>query len=200
VGALKQFFSAIVSTARTWVDEAQLSVPGYRDRVVTVYHDHTEGGMNLNMDKQIVLALSQRGEGAATRLVDRFAGPEPGVKPAKGWDEHRWLRFRTATAAFAETLVSFKGGYEEAPPGTTPYQTWVGVQRDGTEATGELPTYPVAPERRKVVNQRTRGLLRVAEQWQGDPADAFTHDAPEPRPSMRLVPADRAGKVRAPLT
>jgi len=200
VGALKQFFSSIVSTARTWVDEAQLSVPGYRDRVVTVYHDHTEGGMNLNMDKEIVLALSKRGEGAATRLVDRFAGPEPGVTAAKGWDEHRWLRFRTATAAFAETLVSFKGGYEEAPPGTTPYQTWVGVQRDGTEATGDLPAYPVEPERRKVVNQRTRGLLRVAEQWQGDPADAFTQDAPEPRPSMRLVPADRAGKVRAPLT
>ena len=51
-----------------------------------------------------------------------------------------------------------------------------------------------------MVNQRTRGLLRLAEQWQVDPADAFTQDAPEPRPSMRLVPADRAGKVRAPLT
>ena len=200
VGALKQFFSSIVSTARTWVDEAQLSVPGYRDRVVTVYHDHSEGGMNLNMEEATVLALSKRGEGAATRLVDRFAGDQPGVVAAQGWDEHRWLRFRTATAAFAETLVSFKGGYEAAPPGTTPYPAWVGVQSDGTEATGDLPAYPVEPERRNVVNQRTRGLLRVAEQWQSDPADAFTQDAPEPRPTMRLVPADRAGKVRAPLT
>ena len=43
VGALKQFFSSIVATARTWVDEAQLAVPGYRDRVVTVFHDHTRG-------------------------------------------------------------------------------------------------------------------------------------------------------------
>ena len=51
VGALMQFFSSIVATARTWVDEAQLSVPGYRDRVVTVFHDHTEGGMNLNMEE-----------------------------------------------------------------------------------------------------------------------------------------------------
>ena len=200
VGALKQFFSSIVSTARTWVDEAQLSVPGYRDRVVTVFHDHSEGGMNLNMEETTVLALSRRGEGAATRLVDRFAGDQPGVVPATGWDEHRWLRFRTATAAFAETLVSFKGGYEEAPRGTTPYQTWVGVRGDGTEASGNLPSYPVNPEYRNVVNQRTRGLLEVAEQWQGDPADAFTEAAPEPRPSMRLVPSDRAGRVPAPLS
>ena len=142
MGALNQFFSSIVATARTWVDEAQLSVPGYRDRVVTVFHDHDEGGMNLNMEEATVRHLSERGEGAATRLVDRFAGDEPGVKPAEGWDEHRWLRFRTATAAFAETLVSFKGGYEAAPPGTTPYPAWVGVQSDGTEATGELPVVP----------------------------------------------------------
>ncbi|MCW2820447.1 MAG: hypothetical protein JWR64_242, partial [Marmoricola sp.] len=32
-----------------------------------------------------------------------------------------------------------------------------------------------------------------------DPADAFTEDAPEPRPTMRLVPSDRAGNY-TPLT
>jgi hypothetical protein len=195
VGALKQFFSSIIATARTWVDEAQLAVPGYRDRVVTVFHDHSEGGMNLNMEESTVLALSRRGEGAATRLVDRFAGDQPGVVPARGWDEHRWLRFRTATAAFAETLVSFKGGYEEVPPGTTPYETWAGVRGDGTEASGSFPSYPLKPDRRNAVNQRTRGLLEVADEWQHDPADAFTEAAPEPRPSMRLVPSDRAGRV-----
>ena len=47
--------------------------------------------------------------------------------------------------------------------------------------------------------RRTRGLLEVAEEWQHDPADAFTEAAPEPRPSMRLVPSDRAGRVPAPL-
>jgi hypothetical protein len=155
--------------------------------------------MNLNMEEATVLALSERGEGAATRLVNRFAGDEPGVKAAKGWDEHRWLRFRTATAAFAETLASFKGGYEAVPPGTTPYPAWVGVQRDGTEASADLPAYPVREARRNAVNKRTQALLATAEEWQHDPADAFTEAAPEPRPSMRLVPADRVGRVPAPL-
>ena len=192
VGALKQFFSSVIDTARTWVDEAQLSMPGYRDRIVTVFHDHQEGGMNLNMASGTVLALSERGRGAAGRLVDRFAGEQPGVVPAPGWDNHRWLRFRTATAAFSETLVSFKGGYEEVPPGTTPYSAWVGVHRNGQDASAELPSYPLTAERRRAVNRRTEGLLRTATDWQSDPADAFTQGAPEPRPTMRLVPTDRA--------
>jgi predicted acylesterase/phospholipase RssA len=193
VGALKQFFSSIIDTARTWVDEAQLSMPGYRDRIVTVFHDDSEGGMNLNMEESTVLALSKRGEGAGTRLVDRFAGDQPGVVPSPGWDNHRWLRFRTATAAFSETLVSFKGGYTEVPPGTTPYSTWVGVDASGQEAAGELPSYPLTKARRHAVNVRTQGLLETADEWQSDPADAFTQGAPEPRPTMRLVPSDRAG-------
>ena len=41
-----------METARTWVDEAQLAMPGYRDRIVTVLHDDTEGGLNLNMSER----------------------------------------------------------------------------------------------------------------------------------------------------
>ena len=37
------------NTARVWVDEAPLTMPGYRDRVVTVYQDGDEGGLNLAM-------------------------------------------------------------------------------------------------------------------------------------------------------
>jgi predicted acylesterase/phospholipase RssA len=190
IGALKQFFSSIIDTARTWVDEGQLSMPGYRDRIVTVFHDHGEGGMNLHMAPDTVLALSERGAGAAARLVDRFAGEQPGVVPGEGWDNHRWLRFRTATAAFSETLVSFRAGYKAEPPGTTPYSHWVGVGQEGTEASAELPSYPPTKRRRHAINLRTKGLVDMAGQWQTDPTDAFTQGTPEPRPRMRLVPSD----------
>jgi predicted acylesterase/phospholipase RssA len=199
LGGLRQFFGSIVDTARTWVDEAQLTMPGYRDRVVTVFHDHSEGGMNLNMEQHTVLALSQRGAGAATRLVNRFAGDRPGVAPAEGWDNHRWLRFRAATAAFSDTLVSFRSGYETVLPGTTPYSAWAGVDDQGREATAPLPSYPLSEGRRQAVNHRTRGLLETAVEWQREPADAFTDDAPEPRATMRLAPSDRAGES-GPLT
>lgn len=190
VGALKQFGSSIIDTARTWVDEGQQFVPGYRDRIVTVFHDEQEGGMNLNMRKRVVDRLSERGEGAARRLVTTFAGDDPGVTPTWGWDNHRWLRFRTAMAAFSETLTSFRGGYEEVPNGTTAYEHWIGDQ------TTELPSYPFGSvARRRAASQRTEGLLRTAQEWQSEPADAFLEGAPSPLPTMRLVPSDRAGEA-----
>ncbi|WP_445256778.1 hypothetical protein [Nocardioides aurantiacus] len=197
-GLLLAFFASIVETARTWVDEAQLAMPGYRDRIVTVLHDGTEGGLNLDMPQPVVMALSERGAGAAERLVRRYAGDEPGVVPAPGWDRHRWLRFRTAGAAFSDVLGSFRAGYETVLPGTTPYDRWVGVDADGTGADAPLPSYELDAERRDAVNRRTEGLLETAEDWARDPADAFTRGAPEPRPSMKLVPSDRAGRAPGP--
>ena len=139
---LVEFLAAIVTTARTWVDEAQLVMPGYRDRIVTVYHRRGEGGLNLDMPAAGVAALSRRGQGAAVKLVDRFAGPEPGVVPGPGWDDQRWVRFRTQTAGLSESFDSFRRGYELDRPGTTPYSTWVGVA-DGRGAGAPLPCYPV---------------------------------------------------------
>jgi hypothetical protein len=41
--------------------------PGYRDRVVTIYHDNDEGGGNLAMPVDIVTGLAARGEAAAAK-------------------------------------------------------------------------------------------------------------------------------------
>ncbi len=189
IGALKEFALSIVETARTWVDEGQQFIPGYRDRIVTIFTSPHEGGMNLNMTEKSVLSLSERGRGAAQRLVTTFAGDKPGRVPTEGWDNHRWIRFRTLMAALSEMLVSLRAGFESHPPGTTPYREWVGVI-DDCDADGPLPSYPVEGDRRAAVNKRTQGLVETAQRWQDETGDAFTHEAPEPRPKMRLVPAD----------
>jgi hypothetical protein len=49
--AITDFARAILATARSWVDESLIVMPDYRDRVVTVWHDDTEGGLNLTMSK-----------------------------------------------------------------------------------------------------------------------------------------------------
>ena len=194
LGALVEFVGSIVETARTWVDEAQLSMPGYRDRIVTVWTSPDEGGLNLDMPEQTVLELSERGEGAARRLVDRFAGEQPGVVPAPGWDNQRWIRFRTSTAGLSGWLLQLRRGYADQRPGTTPYATWVGVDETGQEADATLPSYPIEGTRRHAANVRTEGLIDTAEQWQESPADAFTEGAPRPRPAMKLVPQERVGE------
>ena len=75
---LVDFGRSIVDTARAWVDESQLVMPGYRDRIVTIFHDRGEGGLNLSMPRRVVTGLAARGDAAAAKLADRFAGPEPG--------------------------------------------------------------------------------------------------------------------------
>ena len=55
---LISFGLSLVQTARTWVDESSLVMPGYRDRVVTVYQGGDEGGLNLSMSQDVVGRLS----------------------------------------------------------------------------------------------------------------------------------------------
>jgi hypothetical protein len=83
---LLSFGRSLLETARTWVDEASLVMPGYRDRVVTVYQGDGEGGLNLSMPDEVVDRLSIRGRFAAQRLVawfrpDRRWLDEPPVAP-----------------------------------------------------------------------------------------------------------------------
>lgn len=183
IGGLGAFLMQVVETARGWVDAAQLTMPGYRDRVVTIWHDDAEGGMNLAMPPEVVTGLADRGRGAARHLVDRFAGDQPGVVPAEGWDNHRWIRFRTSTAGLATWLDSLAEGYSAPAAGSTPYRDLAGPGADKP-----LPSYPLTRARRRAVNERTGELLELATVWTGD--DALTFNAPRPRPQLRLVPDD----------
>jgi hypothetical protein len=180
--SLGAFLFGIVDTARGWVDAAQLVLPGYRDRVVTIYHDDEEGGMNLAMPKPTVDALSARGGAAATTLVARFAGDHPGETPAPGWDNSRWIRFRTSTAGLKVWLDGFSSGYGADAPGATPYD-----ELAGPNAKGQLPSHKVDGSTRDAVNSETGELLQLAASWSDQ---AMLTAAPKPRPRLRLVPDD----------
>ncbi len=182
IGAWGSFAALMVHTAREWVDGAQLVMPGYRDRIVTVHHDHSEGGMNLSMPSQVVQDLAERGKLAAVKLVHAFAGDQPGRVPAKGWDNHRWVRFRTATSGLAQWLVPFERNYRDTTSGGTPYGGFAGPGADAP-----LPSYRLGTSERDALNERTAGLLHLSASWSGD---APTSSEPKPAPRLRLVPDD----------
>ncbi|WP_193312809.1 patatin-like phospholipase family protein [Georgenia subflava] len=188
LGSLGAFLFSVVETARGWVDEAQLVMPGYRDRVVTIWHDEAEGGMNLAMPPDVVAGLAARGRGGAAKVVERFAGPVPGSTPGPGWENHRWIRFRTATAGLDEWVGELATKYAADVRGTTPYRDLA-----GPGAAAPLPSYPLGAGRREAVNTRTGGLLELAQRWAQPPEDAFTEGAPRPRPRLRLVADDDPG-------
>ena len=194
IGGLAAFGGAILDSARGWVDESLLVMPGYRDRVVTVYYDGHEGGLNLDMAPEVVEGLSARGRAGAGKLVARFAGPAPGVARAAGWENQRWVRFRTATNGLAQWISSFRGGYLTDPPGATPYRDLA-----GPGAAAPLPSYGLTVGRREAVNARTDALLGLADEWARPPADAFTANPPAPVPVLRLVLSEKPGELAPPV-
>ena len=173
LSALFSFGMSLVETARTWVDQASLTMPGYRDRVVTVYQDGAEGGINLAMPPELVTALSQRGRFAAARLVDRFG---PG---GAGWPNHKWIRYRTSTAALSDWLAAFERGYTVQQP---PFYDALLDDPD------EQPSYRVSGEKLAAVRERTEGLRTEIADWAAEPDDAFTANRPQQPPILRLVP------------
>jgi hypothetical protein len=87
------FARSIVATMQNWRDEILLPYPGYRDRIVRISLLDSEGGLNLDMEPEPIKAMSEAGQMAADRLIDRFH--PAGAQRAEGWDQHRCTRLRT---------------------------------------------------------------------------------------------------------
>jgi hypothetical protein len=170
---LAAFGGSLVYTARNWVDEAALVMPGYRERVITIYQDtSTEGGMNLNMPQGAVDRLSERGRYAARKLIDSF-GPD-----GRGWPQLRWIQFRTATAALTDWLERFDQAYDADNSFYNALLQDPGLQ----------PSHPVEAERLMAFRQRLAALLQVCDGLTEEPGDAFTHGRPQAAPVLRLMP------------
>lgn len=92
------FLAAVVSTMQNWNDNTLSRMPGVRDRVVRIRLNKEEGGMNLNMESEIIGKVAARGAEAADKLIDRFVPETAGGPPAAGWDEQRWIRFGVSLA------------------------------------------------------------------------------------------------------
>jgi predicted acylesterase/phospholipase RssA len=181
---LSGFATAVFNSAQCWVDESEAAMPGYHDRIATVFQDGKEGGMNLTMPKAEVDSLVTRGREAAKKLLDRF-GDGSSTTPADGWENQRWLRFRTATAGLSDWLAAFGDGYNgESKLPATPYSSLA-----GPGASTQLPWYPIAPANTVAVNNCTDELLKLTVTW-SKAGDAFTAGLPAQRPLLRLMPPE----------
>jgi predicted acylesterase/phospholipase RssA len=181
---LPAFLSGVVRTMQNRVDEAQMRVPGYRDRVVHIHHTPDEGGINLTMPEHVIDALTARGRCAAERLVEAYTrDAEAGVI---SWDNHRWVRLRSSLAVLEEIHERIARSYQDAPA----------TQRERTYAelldrrAGIAPrSYEMGRELADLARQQLDSVVAAAAAVR-DSGKTLSTGAPRPLPEGRIMPRD----------
>jgi predicted acylesterase/phospholipase RssA len=182
------FLNAVKDVTQNWMDNEQARVPGYRDRVVHITLKRGEGGVNIDMPPAVVADMAERGRRAGALLAERYAtGAAWDV--AANWDNHRWVRYRTAMAGLEDTLRGLERNYEvrvgsdrtyrelvERPPGQPPFAyPW---RSDGQRSHGIGATSAI---------MSLIASWRAAEQTFGQ-VGRDDPGLPEPRAEFRMVP------------
>jgi hypothetical protein len=180
---LAGFVGALINTMYNWADNAQVRVPGYRDRVVHIFQTEREGGMNLNMRPEDIQALSDRGRFAGVKLRDRFTGTDGSPLT---WDNHRWIRYRSMMALIERMLHSFRRAY-----------SWPYTNYSYENMVKRSETAPPNSYRWKVATQQeyaerlTDELDALASEWEREQAEteqSFAKGEPRPAPELRVRP------------
>jgi predicted acylesterase/phospholipase RssA len=167
------FGSTLLDTLQNWADRGQMTLPGFRDRIVHVSHSPEEGGMNLDMPPKRIAALAARGQRAAQLLAGTATGQR-----CFDWHQHRWTRYRTAMSKLEQGLDQMDAAYAD-PNGYRQF----------------LATYQPEHYRGRRNYERQwqafarnglAGLLKLAAGWQQG-ADHYVDGTPRPNPELRLT-------------
>jgi predicted acylesterase/phospholipase RssA len=182
---LFEFLAGIVRTMQNRIDEAQMRVPGYRDRVAHVYLRKDQGGMNLAMDEATIKALAERGRWAAEDLRVAYTR-DRGSSDLVTWDSHRWTRLRSALGVLEDMHGRFADGYtgEVEPAGAAGYADLVG---EGLSDPALAYHWADADQRELAKGQ----IAAIEKTIEGvGPDSSVATGAPDPPPEGRVEPRD----------
>jgi hypothetical protein len=170
---LPGFLGALVNSIHSWMDNRQARVPGYRDRIVRISLGDGEGGLNMDMPSQVIKDVADRGALAGRLLAHAFA-PEG---DAIGWDNQRWVRFRTLMALFEQDLEllaqQLQGGTYQSLGENPQHYKWDGKQQQ------------------KLGDWAIDELVDLAGRWAAKKKElgaTLADRAPRPTPELRVSP------------
>jgi hypothetical protein len=183
---LPGFLGSIIDSMQNWNDTMQSQVPGFRDRIVDVFLSAQEGGLNIDMTQDVVTKLSRRGQCAGALLTERFTSPSPPAPPQTiNWENHRWVRFRTAAAMLERFVVDFTTRYAAEPAnGDTAYADMVG--RDPAKAPFSYEFS--SPQQHDFAVAQSGALTSLGKNWDSAGTCDFVNGAPAPAPELQVRP------------
>lgn len=174
LGGAPSFLATLLATMQDWRDNTQIGVHGYRERVAHISHHSSEGGLNLDMPREVISALGARGRLAADRLASAYDPDDP----EGTWALHRWIRFRSTLAILEETLASFAEAYRER-----------GYEALLTRGPEEPPRrYRMSAAQIADARELLARFLAVIESWMEFDTELFRQGAPRPQPELRITP------------
>ena len=179
VGAIVSFATAIVKTMQNWRDNLQRTAPGFRDRIVTVRHTSSEGGLNLDMPAPTIDALAASGALAARELVAAFAQP-PTLEDDQ-FTYHRWVRIRSLLGVLQDVLAEIHEGVtvlDNHPP-------YPELLRDAPAYVGD--SYRLSQAARDEAARVLDRLDRLNDELDEAQVD-YTRTAPRPKVELRIQP------------
>jgi predicted acylesterase/phospholipase RssA len=166
IDGLLPFIGTILNTMQNWVDNTQMRLPGYRDRVVHVHLTDDEGGMNLSMPPERVEALSNRGLAAGQQILKTF-----------DWEGHRWTRYLTAVAQLQDRLDRMETIYSE------------GFDQFLTDHDATQKPYRRTKIWKAQALKATADLMALVRTWRTpEKTLRMDYDPPKPEPELRISP------------
>jgi predicted acylesterase/phospholipase RssA len=173
--SLSGFFGLILNTMQNWRDNAQCLLPGYRDRIVTVFLAPDEGGLNLDMPKDLIDRLAARGTAAGNALVESFGHPGTNNR----WNAHRWARFLSVSGMMSTATNQFSRGFSVTAP-------W-GSYSDLLDGAASPPPgcYKISARQQGTARSFSSALVAA---HLTDPDRALYAQAPKTRPVLRASP------------
>jgi len=178
------FADSIIRTMQNWTDTTQGRLPGFRDRIVRVPLTPSEGGLNLDMPRERIIALTDRGVAAAKLLIQHFDVPAGHEKMT--WDNHRWIRLRSFLASLETSLRQLALACDHPENGDVSYKAW--LDRLLIDKTGKYRDLSYAPTKEQILAaiETLKQLHAVSQLWEN--AGTAAKKSPRPRPVLRPRP------------
>jgi predicted acylesterase/phospholipase RssA len=166
------FAQAILNVLQNWRDNMQMTVPGYRDRIVHISLGPEEGGLNLNMAPETIRVLTDRGSRAGQKLLDEF-----------NFANHAWIRYRSTMASLEAFLSAFNESFTKPLPEDVPL--WEIIK--GTSQ-AKPPSYVLREPERSFARVATEGLAALNGSWVAVEPYGLAAGAPQLQPVLRITP------------
>jgi hypothetical protein len=166
------FFSRLIDAAKDWQDNLQSTLPGYRDRIVHVGLEPNEGGLNINMPRDLVRRLGNYGALAGVDMRTEF-----------DLDEHRWCRFLVAMDRMEHTLDEIAAAYN----GQGGIESFAAFLNRYPNPPNPVSYKEAARDHLETLKTRVADLAELSRRWQAQ-LQIPDKELPHPKTDLRITP------------